>query len=92
MLEELQRRNYFQATIRSYHSWRLGAEEIRRYQLSLLDEKKITPGTVAIRMSALRAVESSSKVFNCADVVTYGSLCVIKTLEFFQHPFDNLPQ
>jgi integrase/recombinase XerD len=67
MLEELQRRNYSQATTRSYilgvkqfaeyfsqSPEKLGAEEIRRYQLYLLNEKKITPGTVAIRMSALR--------------------------------------
>jgi integrase/recombinase XerD len=65
MLEELQRRNYSQATTRSYilavkqfaeyfgqSPEKLGAEEIRRYQLYLLNEKKITPGTVAIRMSA----------------------------------------
>ena len=32
----------------------LGAEEIRRYQLYLLNEKKAAPGTVKIRMSALR--------------------------------------
>jgi integrase/recombinase XerD len=67
MLEELQRRNYSQATTRSYilavkqfaeyfgqSPEKLGAEEIRRYQLHLLNEKKLTPGTVAIRMSALR--------------------------------------
>ena len=67
MLEELQRRNYSQATTRSYilavkqfaeyfgqSPEKLGAEEIRRYQLYLLNEKKLTPGTVGIRMSALR--------------------------------------
>jgi integrase/recombinase XerD len=67
MLEELQRRNYSQATTRSYifavkqfaeyfgrSPEKLGAEEIRRYQLYLLNEKKYTPGTVEIRMSALR--------------------------------------
>ena len=67
MLEELQRRNYSQGTIRSYifavkqfaeyfgkSPEKLGAEEIRRYQLYLLNEKKYAPGTVEIRMSALR--------------------------------------
>jgi len=67
MLEELQRRNYSQATTRSYilavkqfaeyfgqSPEKLGAKEICRYQLYLLNEKKLTPGTVGIRMSALR--------------------------------------
>ena len=67
MLEELQRRNYSQETTRSYiHAVRqfaeyfgkspqeLGAEEVRRYQLYLLNEKKYAAGTVEIRMSALR--------------------------------------
>ncbi len=67
MLEELQRRNYSPATTRGYilavkqfaeyfgkSPERLGAEEVRRYQLYLLNEKKLAPGTVEIRMSALR--------------------------------------
>jgi site-specific recombinase XerD len=67
MLEELQRRNYSPATIRSYlgavqqfaeHFHRspeqLGAEHMRRYQLYLLQQKKLAPSTVEIRMSALR--------------------------------------
>lgn len=67
MLEELQRRNYSSATIRSYllavtqfagyfakSPDQLGAEELRRYQLYMLNEKKLAPGTVEIRMSALR--------------------------------------
>jgi site-specific recombinase XerD len=67
MLEELQRRNYSPATIRSYlgavqqfaeHFHRspeqLGAEHLRRYQLYLLQQKKLAPSTVEIRMSALR--------------------------------------
>ena len=61
MLEELQRRNYSQATTRSYifavkqfaeyfgrSPEKLGAEETRRYQLYLLNEKKYAPGTVEI--------------------------------------------
>ena len=66
-LEELQRRNYSQHTTRSYiHAVKqfaeyfgkspqeLGAEEIRRYQLYLLNEKKYSAGTVKVSMSALR--------------------------------------
>jgi integrase/recombinase XerD len=67
MLEELQRRNYASETIRSYilsvkqfaeyfgkSPQKMGAEEIRRFQLYLLREKKLDPGTVEMRMSALR--------------------------------------
>jgi hypothetical protein len=32
----------------------LGSEDVRRFQLYLLNEKKLTPATVKIRMSALR--------------------------------------
>jgi integrase/recombinase XerD len=67
MLDELQRRNYSKATTRGYilavkqfaeyfgkSPDRLGSEEVRRFQLYLLNEKKLAPGTVEIRMSALR--------------------------------------
>jgi integrase/recombinase XerD len=67
MLEELQRRNYASETIRGYilsvkqfaeyfgkSPEKMGAEEIRRFQLYLLHEKKLAPGTVEMRMSALR--------------------------------------
>jgi len=67
MLKNSNVRNYSQATTRSYilavkqfaeyfgqSPEKLGAKEIRRYQLYLLNEKKLTPGTVGIRMSALR--------------------------------------
>jgi len=67
MLEELQRRNYSAATARGYildvkqfaeHFGKapdqLGAEHLRSYQLYLLQEKKLAPGTVEARMSALR--------------------------------------
>jgi len=67
MLEELQRHNYSQSTIDTYiNSVKdfaeyfhkspdlLGAEEVRRYQLYLLNEKKLTAQTVKVRMSALR--------------------------------------
>jgi len=67
MLEELQRRNYTAETTRCYilavkqfaqyfgkSPDLLGAEELRRFQLYLLTEKKLAPATVELRMSALR--------------------------------------
>ena len=67
MLEELQRRNYASETIRGYilsvkqfaeyfgkSPTKMGAEEIRRFQLYLLREKKLAATTVEMRMSALR--------------------------------------
>ena len=67
MLEELQRRNYASETVRGYilsvkqfaeyfgkSPEKMGAEEIRRFQLHLLQEKKLAPSTVEMRMSALR--------------------------------------
>ena len=67
MLEELQRRNYSAETAREYIMGvkqfaqyfgkspdLLGAEEIRRFQLYLLTEKKLAPNTVKLRMTALR--------------------------------------
>src|SRR5437773_9683617 len=67
MLEELQRRNYSPATIRGYvlavkqfaeyfgkPPDRLGATHVQRFQWYLLQERKLNPGTVEMRMSALR--------------------------------------
>src|SRR6516165_7305993 len=67
MLDELQRRNYSQTTIRQYilavkqfaeyfrkSPEHLGGDEIRRFQLYLLKQKKLNPSTVEGRMSALR--------------------------------------
>jgi integrase len=67
MIEELQRHNYSQSTIDSYISSvkeyakyfhkspdLLGAEEVRRYQLYLINDKKLSAQTVKVRMSALR--------------------------------------
>jgi integrase/recombinase XerD len=67
LLEELQRRNYSASTARGYviavkqfaeyfgkSPDRLGAEHLRRFQLYLLQEKKLASGTVEMRMSALR--------------------------------------
>lgn len=67
LLDELQRRNYAKDTARAYvlaikqfaeyfgkSPERLGGEEIRRFELHLLKDRKLAPGTVEGRMSALR--------------------------------------
>jgi integrase/recombinase XerD len=67
MLEELQRRNYSQHTTRSYIRTvedfarhfnrppdRLGPRHIREYQAELFQKQKLSPGTVTIRLAALR--------------------------------------
>lgn len=67
MTEELQRRNYTRSTIESYilavkdfaqyfgkSPVCLGSEDVRRYQLHLVKEKRLAPNTVKVRMSALR--------------------------------------
>jgi len=67
MLEELQRRNYAQHTTRSYIRAvedfarhfncppdRLGLRHIREYQAELFQKRKLSPGSVANRLAALR--------------------------------------
>jgi len=67
MLEELQRRNYSEETIRSYiHAVedfsrrfdcppdRLGPRHIREYQAEIFQKRKLASGTVVIRLAALR--------------------------------------
>jgi integrase/recombinase XerD len=67
MLEELQRRNYAQHTTRSYIRTvedfsrlfncspdRLGPRHIREYQAELFQKRKLSPGTVAVRLAVLR--------------------------------------
>lgn len=67
VLEELERRNYSQATARAYVGAirrfaeyfhrppdQLGSEHIREYQLHLVRERKLLPHTVLIQMAALR--------------------------------------
>ena len=67
MLEELQRRNYSDETIRNYlHAVedfarrfncppdRLGPQHIRQYQAELFQKRKLSSGTVGIRLAALR--------------------------------------
>ena len=67
MLEELQRRNYSEATTRCYIRTvedfsrrfkcspdRLGSEHIREYQAELFQKRKLSPSTVTQRLAALR--------------------------------------
>src|ERR1700684_4188100 len=67
MLDELQRRNYAQNTVRSYiHAVedfakyfhrspdRLGPNHIREYQVHLFRDCKLSPGTIEGRSAALR--------------------------------------
>jgi site-specific recombinase XerD len=67
MLEELQRLNFSEHTIRYYISTvedfarhfnrppdRLGLQHIREYQVELLQKRKLSAGTVTIRLAALR--------------------------------------
>ena len=67
VLDELQRRNYSPATTRGYilaikqfadyfgkSPEQLGGDEIRQFETYLLRDKKLAPGTVEGRMSALR--------------------------------------
>jgi len=67
MLEELQRRNYSAETIRCYIRTveefsrhfncppdRLGPRHIREYQAMLFHKRKLSPGSVAVRLAALR--------------------------------------
>ncbi len=71
-LEELQRRNYAQATIDAYifavqeisqyfgrSPEALGSEHLHRYQLYLLKEKRLSSSTVEVRISAHSCVSES---------------------------------
>ena len=67
MLEELQRRNYSDSTIRHYLRFveafarhfrkspdKLGPNQLRTYQAYLFKVRKLTPGTVKNHVAALR--------------------------------------
>ena len=69
MLDELQRRNYAQSTVRTYvkaiedfaryfgkSPERLGREHIRQYQVHLFRDRKLSAGTVEGRGAALRFI------------------------------------
>jgi hypothetical protein len=73
MLEELQRRNYSPSTTRGYilavkqfaeyfgkSPDRLGTEEVRRFQLYLLNEKKLAQSRFGCRLCASSTARRSS--------------------------------
>jgi integrase/recombinase XerD len=82
MLEELQRRNFSGHTIRYYIRTvedfarhfnrppdRLGPRHIREYQAELFQKRKLSPGTVAVRLAALRFfyIKTLKKSWSIAD-------------------------
>ena len=82
MLEELQRRNYAQHTTRSYiravedfarhfncSPDRLGPRHIREYQAELFEKRKLSAGSVAVRLAALRFFycKTLKRAWNIAD-------------------------
>jgi len=82
MLEELQRRNYSEATTRCYirsvedfsrrfkcSPDRLGSEHIREYQAELFQKRKLSPSTVTQRLAALRFfyIKTLKKAWSIAD-------------------------
>ena len=82
MLEELQRRNFSAHTIRYYIRTvedfarhfnrppdRLGPRHIREYQVELFQKRKLSPGSVAVRLAALRFfyIKTLKKSWSIAD-------------------------
>jgi hypothetical protein len=58
-----------------------------RRQFALLKQLGLVFANVSRPQAVRRTVEASSKIFDCADVMACGSLCVVTTLEFLQHHF-----
>src|SRR3984893_17896154 len=56
-----------------------------RRQLLLLKQLSLVLPNVPQAQTVRRTVESSSKIFDCADVIACGMLRVVTTLEFLQH-------
>src|SRR5215467_10448383 len=82
MLEELQRRNFSEHTIRYYIRTvedfarhfnrppdRLGPRHIREYQVELFQKRKLSPGSVAVSLAALRFfyIKTLRKSWSIAD-------------------------
>jgi site-specific recombinase XerD len=82
MLEELRRRNYSPETTRSYIRTvedfarhfncspdRLGPRHIREYQAELFEKRKLSAGSVAVRLAALRFFYSKTlkRAWNIAE-------------------------
>jgi site-specific recombinase XerD len=95
MLEELQRRNYSEETIRSYiHAVedfsrrfdcppdRLGPRHIREYQAELFQKRKLSSGTVVIRLAALRFFYTKTlrRAWSVAELIDAASTAFHRTL------------
>ena len=87
MIEDLQLRNYSPLTIRSYIEAvadfarfsnnppdQLGPDDIRKYQLHLVHEKKVAWSTLQIAGSSVRAGESQL-LKACRRIVQLGPSC-----------------
>src|SRR5215470_9051981 len=103
MLDELQRRNYAQNTTRSYIRTvedfarrfnrppdRLGPRHVREYQAELFLKRKLSPGSVAVRLAALRFFygKTLKKSWSFADndaLCHRFALCRIDTPEDQRH-------
>ena len=100
MLDELQRRNYSQDTIRSYiHTVedfaryfnyrpdRLGPRHIREYQAVLFQKRKLSSGSVAVRLAALRFfyIKTLRRAWSLADTLPQRTeQNRVETLEFLK--------
>src|ERR1700724_936213 len=56
-----------------------------RRQLLLLNQLSLVLTNVPQAQTVRRTVESSSKIFDCADVIACGMLRVVTTLELLKH-------
>src|SRR5215469_858948 len=61
-----------------------------RRQLPLLKQLGLVLANVSRTQTVWRAVEVSSEILECTNVLTSGNLCVITALEFLQHHFSKM--
>src|SRR5215831_11618081 len=67
-----------------------GREAVRdctRRQLAFLKQLGLIFANVPRTQAVWSAVESSSEIFDCVDVIAYGMFREVTSLEFFQHHF-----
>jgi len=86
VLEELERRNYSQATANAYVAAirrfaeyfrrspdQLGREHVRQYQLHLVQERKLEPKSVMVQMAALLYLKVLRRSFSRDDIPVAAS-------------------
>src|SRR6266850_795610 len=61
-----------------------------RCQFLFLEKFGLVFANMPRAQAVWRKVEPSREIFDGANVTVYGSLCVITTLEFFQHHFAKM--